>query len=150
MGKASNFASILILTALFIAIISAIVLVYQCGSWSSYSRAAKEKLYAQQQHQSYYPYAGINCSKSLTGGSSQNDFAIHSALNTFAGQHPLLSSNRSKPDDGIYQLDAPASIATLSKEYETQMLKMSVLFDDSHSVDEKNLNENNISQNLNH
>lgn len=38
-------------------------------------------------------------------------------------------------------MDHPSQ-ATFNKEYETQMLKMSVLFDDGHSVDEQNLSEN--------
>lgn len=47
----------------------------------------------------------------------------------------LTSQQQQLDQELLYQLGAAAAQA---KEYETQMLKMSVLFDDSHSFDEPN------------
>jgi len=136
------------------------VVVYQCGSWSSYSRAAKEKLFfqQQQQQQSYYQCPALlgACPKGAPG--SQDTFASRSAFYaTLAHQQPSLMPQlvgnscvkQAQGGEPIYQLDQSSSHATFSKEYETQMLKMSVLFDDNNSVDEQNLNEHKISKNLN-
>lgn len=156
-GAGNSFVSILILISLFIAIISAIIIIYQCGSWSSYSKAEKEKLYLQQQQHlqqqnSYYPYSSFGtCPKSqkhsLTLG-SQDDYAFRSALSTLTNnqQQQILS----RAGKAAYQID-PNMVGTLGKEYETQMLKMSVLFDDNHSLDEQQQNPERLSkEKLNH
>ena len=77
---------------------------------------------------------------------AHDNYAFNSS--TLASHHhqslmPQLinGTQRSSNMEPIYGLDA-ATNAALGKEYETQMLKMSVLFDDSHSVDDQNLHEN--------
>lgn len=177
-GSADNLASVLIMIALFIAIISAIIVVYQCGFLSSYAHSEREKAYLQhqqhqhqQQHSTGSPYfpglAGCaikseqnNC---LTMNSQQNNF--RSPFSTLPSAHQIApnsvlngraetlinSGKQSIGEANIYQLEQTQANgnlnSALSKEYETQMLKMSVLFDDSHSLDDQNLYEGVISKN---
>lgn len=172
-GNADNLASVLILMALFIAIISAIIVVYQCGFLSSY--AAREKS-AYLQHSaspgsSYFNGLTACAIKSqqnagLTMNSQQDNFrspfstlpsahqiAPNSLLGGRAGTLINTSGKQLTGESNIYQLEGPhannnnMNNAAISKEYETQMLKMSVLFDDSHSLDSQNLYENGISKN---
>lgn len=135
-GAGNSFISVLILISLFIAIVSAIIVIYQCGSWSSYTRAEKEKFYAQQQqnlhhHQqqnTYFPYS----SKHSLTATSQDNYAFRSALSTLTNNQQQLI-----PAQMLSGGTNKVAAATLGKEYETQMLKMSVLFDDNQSFDDQ-------------
>lgn len=167
---ANGKASALISVGLFIAIMSAIVIVYQCGTWSSYSshngHSSKEKLYLPPPAALYQcpPPGGFNCSPKRAASlvaAAQDNYAYRSGLSTLALPNGSLMPqlvNRSKQQqqqqqqlgEPIYQLaNGDPSGAMAAKEYETQMLKMSVLFDDINSLDEQNLNENMVSKNLN-
>lgn len=136
-GAGDNFISVLIMISLFIAIISAIIVIYQCGSWSSYTKAEKEKFYLQQQQHlqqqqnSYFPYS----SKHSLTATSQENFAFRSALSTLTNNQQQLI-----PAHVLNGANKTAAAATLGNEYETQMLKMSVLFDDNQSFDEQHQN----------
>lgn len=174
-------APALILIAILIAIISAIVVVYQCGSaagWTSASQAAAAPVGLNQQQlaailagqakqtdklfygpppiQQYQQMAAANGTQTpitnLTGSlrfnSIQDPYAFRAAFNTLNGgtltpttdyQQQQQQQRQSRPQQ--QQQFPPIN----SKEYETQMLKMSVLFDDNHSLEEQNLNENQIS-----
>lgn len=176
-------ASGLIVLALFIAIISALQVVCQCDSSraahkrhrsgdssstrtssaassaaTSQARALKEKMFLQQQ---LAAASQLQAARSPNGvpldPSTFNSFP--SALSTLmcAQQHQLKSGDPSaqqqqqQPPIGSSQFPF-AAIG--SKEYETQMLRMSVLFDDNHSVDERSLQQQNseavVSQKLNY
>lgn len=186
-GNADNMASTLILLALLIAIISAIIVVYQCGFLSSYAHSTRDKAaYLQQHHHhsaspgsTYFNGLAACAIKSqqqnfngLTMG-SQHGHDFRSPFSTLrapatpqqmVGQpNSLLGGrvgtlmNKGKQQTGgesnIYQLEPTSQAnnnnmnAALCKEYETQMLKMSVLFDDSHSIDDQNSHDNCINKN---
>lgn len=147
-----NLASLLIVGGLSIALISAIVLIYQCGSWSSYSRASKEKFYLQQQQQQQHLVASLY-PPGFGGRPLDSSYApFHSAFSTLANPHSLATGKTLNGSDPMYQLE-PSIVANAAaaagstflgnkQEYETQMLKMSVMFDDSNSLDDQNLQDN--------
>lgn len=156
------------LIALAIAVISAVVVVYQCGSAAGWSSASQTP--GQQQQQMFakdklffapiqYPLtANSNGSQTPTGHrfqSIQDPYAMRSAIGaTLAPPGAPVAGQPAPGARPLMQLNEhhqPAQNGCLlanSKEYETQMLKMSVLFDDSHSLDEHNLNEHHISKDL--
>jgi protocadherin-15 len=185
-------APVLILVSLFIAIISALVVIYQCGSVAGFSESAnsqQQQQQQQQQHQllqpnfakekflfsppppppapSQFQFAAIGSTMGAADGSQtplgtlsrgyssgHDQYALTgssfgpTALGASGmGPLPLLGSNNNNNRTACdpQQLTSRANKelnAIQAKEYETQMLKMSVLFDDSHSFDEQNLNEN--------
>lgn len=119
--------------------------------------------YQQQQHhqqQMTTPNGAQTPIDTLTGSlrfnSIQDPYAFRAAFHSLAGgggcggaltptadsphRQPLVATNQQQQQQQQQPLP-PIN----SKEYETQMLKMSVLFDDNHSLDERNLNENQIS-----
>lgn len=158
LGAAGNsFAGALIFAALFIALASAVVVVYQCGSWASYSRSSAHKLFLQQQAQqhTYLPYAGFQAhsAKSSTRSSPPECGANSLMPQLVRGQaNKQLAANCADYQQQLDLLQANSAAcaqANAAKEYETQMLKMSVLFDDNNSLDEQNLHQNQVSKQLN-
>lgn len=160
--------------ALFIAVISAVVVVYQCGSVAGWSESTASRHYAghnsnylppphMTHHQfgkekflfaappppppSQYQFAGSNIGGTQTPqGSVSQRFSGHEQYAV-----PRASFNGDTQSGGRSFSDQNAAedlASTQSKEYETQMLKMSVLFDDNQSYDERNLNDYGVNKNL--
>lgn len=143
---------LLISAAIVIAFICITILIFQCGSRSASSRREKHnrsmnkqlgKLAAtlmQRQAETIAPQTYF-----LPFNNSQQHHKSMNIENLETKYPPIGSAFSTIPSVHQDQLCSTNSDQSLinsnNKEYETQMLKMAVMFDDNNSVEEHNLNE---------
>ena len=162
-------ASALILLAMLIAILSTLVVIYQCGSMAGLSWGQSEAglqlpvVYApgQQQMQAPAPMGTKTMEQFFLNNTqlypSPQPNLAHLAAGPKVGSELAQGGRFMNYDQLDLQQQANYSTSTTtaatnsvdSKEYETQMLKMALLFDDSQSFDGQNVNAKSIvNQNL--
>lgn len=144
---------LLIFGAIFMAFIGITILIFQCGSKSASSRqdemsrsmnkqigklAADLMQHPPNSPQTYFLPFGQQPNNTMTNAATYESLGpIGSAFSTSNNQqHTSLNP--------ICSLNSDHSLIKNRKEYETQMLKMAVIFDDNNSVEDQTLNELNV------
>lgn len=134
LGMTTNdFGSALIALALLIAIFGIFGIMYQCRSWSKHYDGRNPKKLGPYHQSSYYQSGSSAGTTPRKLSTISRDYIQTGPGGLF--QTPPRMSNMPDPIYMDHQQHKQQP-NTLKKEYETQMLKMTVPFDDSFSVDE--------------
>lgn len=138
-------AGLLISGGILIAFIGTTVLIFQCGSRSAAIRHNKQER-SINKHQQFGQLTSGLVPNHMSPVGAQTYFLpfghSHPPSNAnYDSMQPVGSAFSTIPSRPQHNLNNDQSMMESSKEYETQMLKMAVIFDDNHSVDDRNIRE---------